>query len=169
MLLGPRLPWCDKDLPIVELVCRLKDLSCSGRFSSRPNHQSWMLWPERSCYNFWRPKKVVCPSENGVRKVIQQSQQFPPPFFFLICITCFTYRLLNTWITIDIACQMLCYVRKTLQNTTYPRDGKLAPQWEGPYRIAEVVGQGAYQLRSIDEQDVRRSWNAMHLDRKSVV
>ena len=54
-------------------------------------------------------------------------------------------------------------LRKTFQNTTNPRDGKLAPQWEGPYRITEVVGQGAYRLRSIDEQDVPRSWNAMHL------
>ena len=54
-------------------------------------------------------------------------------------------------------------LRKTFRNTTNPRDGKLAPQWEGPYRITEVVGQGAYQLRSVDEQDLPRSWNAMHL------
>ena len=38
-------------------------------------------------------------------------------------------------------------LRKTFQNTVNPVDGKMAPQWEGPYLITEVVGQGAYRLK----------------------
>ncbi|CAH9088267.1 unnamed protein product [Cuscuta epithymum] len=41
--------------------------------------------------------------------------------------------------------------------------GKFSPNWEGPYEITEVVGQGAYQLRSVDGKQAPRSWNAVHL------
>ena len=33
-------------------------------------------------------------------------------------------------------------LRKTFQNTTNPADGKLAPKWEGPYRIETKAGKG---------------------------
>ena len=54
-------------------------------------------------------------------------------------------------------------LRKTFQNTKDPADGKLAPQWEGPYLIKEVVGQGAYRLETKDGEPIPRSWNATHL------
>ncbi|XP_076946211.1 uncharacterized protein LOC143617582 [Bidens hawaiensis] len=35
-------------------------------------------------------------------------------------------------------------LRKAFQNTTDPKDGKLAPNWEGPYKIEAEAGKGAY-------------------------
>ncbi|KAK4276012.1 hypothetical protein QN277_019014 [Acacia crassicarpa] len=40
------------------------------------------------------------------------------------------------------------------------RDGKLAANWEGPYRINEQLGKGAYTLESLDEKEIKRTWNA---------
>ncbi|XP_035838197.1 uncharacterized protein LOC110901424 [Helianthus annuus] len=43
--------------------------------------------------------------------------------------------------------------------------GKLAPRWEGPYVINEVLGKGAYTLKRIDGTLVPRTWNAQQLRR----
>ncbi|CAH9078823.1 unnamed protein product [Cuscuta epithymum] len=40
---------------------------------------------------------------------------------------------------------------------------KFSPNWEGPYQITDVVGQGAYRITGIDGKQVPRSWNAVHL------
>ncbi|KAD0364780.1 hypothetical protein E3N88_44379 [Mikania micrantha] len=36
-------------------------------------------------------------------------------------------------------------LRKAFQNTTNPADGKLAPKWEGPYKLESEAGKGAYK------------------------
>ncbi|KAD2028401.1 hypothetical protein E3N88_41990 [Mikania micrantha] len=54
-------------------------------------------------------------------------------------------------------------LRKTLQNTTNPADGKLAPKWEGPYKIESEAGKGAYKLTNMEGEPLPRSWNAIHL------
>ncbi|KAD7117023.1 hypothetical protein E3N88_04291 [Mikania micrantha] len=36
-------------------------------------------------------------------------------------------------------------LRKAFQNTTNPANGKLAPRWEGPYKIESKAGKGAYK------------------------
>ncbi|CAH9054188.1 unnamed protein product [Cuscuta epithymum] len=41
--------------------------------------------------------------------------------------------------------------------------GKFSPNWEGPYKIVDIIRQGAYRLESIDGKQVPRSWNAVHL------
>ncbi|GMI94307.1 hypothetical protein HRI_003100000 [Hibiscus trionum] len=41
--------------------------------------------------------------------------------------------------------------------------GKMAPTWEGPYKIQKVVGFGAYKLAELDEKEVPRTWNARNM------
>ncbi|XP_076951217.1 uncharacterized protein LOC143624448 [Bidens hawaiensis] len=43
--------------------------------------------------------------------------------------------------------------------------GKLAPSWEGPYQIKEVLGKGAYTLMHLDGSAIPRTWNATQLRR----
>ena len=40
---------------------------------------------------------------------------------------------------------------------------KLHPNWEGPFEITEVIGNGAYRLREIHEgKPIPRTWNALY-------
>ena len=41
--------------------------------------------------------------------------------------------------------------------------GKLAPTWEGPYRVTAIVGVGAYYLEDLDERPLPRPWNVHNL------
>lgn len=41
--------------------------------------------------------------------------------------------------------------------------GKMAPNWEGPYLIKTVLGQGSYRLQNLDGEEFPRSWNASNL------
>ena len=54
-------------------------------------------------------------------------------------------------------------LRKAFQKTTNPADGKLAPKWEGPYRIELEAGKGAYRLTKMNGDPVLRAWNEVHL------
>ncbi|XP_057723565.1 uncharacterized protein LOC130939480 [Arachis stenosperma] len=46
-----------------------------------------------------------------------------------------------------------------------PGEGKLAANWEGPYRIRKVMGKGAFKLERLDGKEVPRTWNADNLRR----
>ncbi|XP_015965613.1 uncharacterized protein LOC107489376 [Arachis duranensis] len=46
-----------------------------------------------------------------------------------------------------------------------PGAGKLAVNWEGPYRVKEVMGKGAFKLERLDGKEVPRTWNASNLRR----
>ncbi|XP_072077958.1 uncharacterized protein [Arachis hypogaea] len=46
-----------------------------------------------------------------------------------------------------------------------PGEGKLTPNWEGPYRIKAVIGKGAYKLEWLNGDEVLRTWNAVNLRR----
>ena len=54
-------------------------------------------------------------------------------------------------------------LREVFQNTKNPGEGKLGANWEGPYKIVEVVGKGAYKLEVMDGREIANSWNARHL------
>ncbi|XP_076956362.1 uncharacterized protein LOC143631484 [Bidens hawaiensis] len=41
--------------------------------------------------------------------------------------------------------------------------GKLAPTWEGPYRIKQVLTKGAYKLEKLDGTEIPQTWNAAQL------
>nr|GFB46823.1 reverse transcriptase domain-containing protein [Tanacetum cinerariifolium] len=43
--------------------------------------------------------------------------------------------------------------------------GKLGPKWEGPYKVTDVLGNGAYKLRSMDGTMLPRTWNVINLKR----
>ena len=55
------------------------------------------------------------------------------------------------------------FLRKVFPNMLDKSAGTLAPEWEGPYLINSIVGQGAYQLQTLEGTMVPRSWNVMHL------
>ena len=42
-------------------------------------------------------------------------------------------------------------------------DGKFAPNWEGPYKVSQVFGNGAVRLEHLDGQQIPNTWNADHL------
>ena len=41
--------------------------------------------------------------------------------------------------------------------------GKLTPNWEGPYKIVEEIRDGTYRLETLDGRPVLRTWNADNL------
>ena len=41
--------------------------------------------------------------------------------------------------------------------------GKLAPNWEGSYRVTAVAGVGAYYLEDMKERPLPRPWNVQNL------
>ncbi|GKA13718.1 hypothetical protein Tco_0693364 [Tanacetum coccineum] len=50
--------------------------------------------------------------------------------------------------------------------------GKLVPKWEGPYKVTEALGKGAYELRDHDKKQLPRTWNTVckpHLDKFVIV
>ncbi|KAK4269980.1 hypothetical protein QN277_023071 [Acacia crassicarpa] len=40
------------------------------------------------------------------------------------------------------------------------REGKLAANWEGPYRIKEKLGSSAYVLETLNGKALKKTWNA---------
>jgi len=42
-------------------------------------------------------------------------------------------------------------------------ENKLSPKWTGPFRITEVLGNGAYRLETLEGGAIPRTWNATHL------
>ena len=51
-----------------------------------------------------------------------------------------------------------------LKKVTQKRsDGVLAPNWEGPYLIKEMLRDGAYKLENMEGYPVDHTWNADHL------
>ena len=51
-------------------------------------------------------------------------------------------------------------VTGTMRDTS---QGKLGPNWEGPYRIASWQRKGTYHLETLDEQKLHHPWNTEHL------
>ncbi|GAV88088.1 rve domain-containing protein [Cephalotus follicularis] len=41
--------------------------------------------------------------------------------------------------------------------------GKLAPAWEGPYKIKRVFHPGTFKLETLGGREIARAWNAKHL------
>ncbi|VFQ77911.1 unnamed protein product [Cuscuta campestris] len=41
--------------------------------------------------------------------------------------------------------------------------GKLAKNWEGPYRVKAIIRPGTYRLETLDGVPVERTWNSHHL------
>ncbi|XP_024036977.1 uncharacterized protein LOC112096961 [Citrus clementina] len=54
-------------------------------------------------------------------------------------------------------------LRRVNQSTKDSTQGVLGPNWEGPYRVKQIAGPGAYKLVRADGHEVKRPWNAAHL------
>uniref|UniRef100_A0A2N9HK66 Uncharacterized protein n=1 Tax=Fagus sylvatica TaxID=28930 RepID=A0A2N9HK66_FAGSY len=54
-------------------------------------------------------------------------------------------------------------LRKVVANTRNPNDGKLGPNWEGPYQVTSFARVGAYRLTDLDGKSVLRPWNICNL------
>ncbi|XP_072052252.1 uncharacterized protein [Arachis hypogaea] len=54
-------------------------------------------------------------------------------------------------------------LRKTEEARRPPSHGKLAATWEGPYRIHQVIGKGAYRLEELDGKILPNTWNVSSL------
>ena len=54
-------------------------------------------------------------------------------------------------------------LRSAVGNMGDTSAGKLAPTWEGPYRVISIAGAGAYYLEDLDERPLPRPWNVHNL------
>ena len=54
-------------------------------------------------------------------------------------------------------------LRRIFPNTKNPTDGKLAPNWEGPYKVVRCNRPGTYWLEDLEKRPVPRPWHAEHL------
>jgi hypothetical protein len=45
------------------------------------------------------------------------------------------------------------------------QEGKLAPNWEGPYKVTEAHPGGSYTLEDSDGKPIPRRWNIANLRR----
>ena len=54
-------------------------------------------------------------------------------------------------------------LRKAMGNMRDTNAGKLAPTWEGPYRVTSITGAGAYYLEDLDKRLLPRPWNVHNL------
>nr|XP_025703181.1 uncharacterized protein LOC112803948 [Arachis hypogaea] len=54
-------------------------------------------------------------------------------------------------------------LRRTEEARRPPTHGKLAANWEGPFRITKVLGLGAYQLQTLQGNTIPGNWNVSSL------
>ena len=54
-------------------------------------------------------------------------------------------------------------LRRAFQNTQVQGAGVLGPNWEGPYRVRQVIHDGTYYIEHTDGTPIRHPWNAEHL------
>ena len=54
-------------------------------------------------------------------------------------------------------------LRKVTSATKDASQGKLRPNYEGPYRIASWHRKGTYHLETLDRQKLHNPWNTEHL------
>ena len=54
-------------------------------------------------------------------------------------------------------------LRKAMGNMRDTNVEKLAPIWEGPYRVTAIVSVGAYYLEDLEERPLPRPWNVHNL------
>jgi transposase InsO family protein len=54
-------------------------------------------------------------------------------------------------------------LRKVMTNTRKGNEGKLGPNWEGPYKLISQAGVGSYRLEDLDGKPIPRPWNICNL------
>ena len=56
-------------------------------------------------------------------------------------------------------------LKKLLPARKNPENGKLGPNWEGPYIVSCIVRPGNYELQTEEGKILHHAWNAEHLKR----
>ena len=54
-------------------------------------------------------------------------------------------------------------LKKVMGTAKDVTQGKLGPNWEGPYRVASSQRKGTYHLEMLDGRKLQHPWNAKHL------
>ena len=54
-------------------------------------------------------------------------------------------------------------LRKVMGAARDPTQGKLSPNWEGPYRVTSWQRKGTYHLETLEGQKLPHPWNTEHL------
>ncbi|XP_074324004.1 uncharacterized protein LOC141660924 [Apium graveolens] len=54
-------------------------------------------------------------------------------------------------------------VRRKVEASGVGPKGKLAPNWEGQYKVKSVRGRGTYKLETIEGEEIPRTWHAQNL------
>lgn len=54
-------------------------------------------------------------------------------------------------------------LRKVSTTTKNPTEGKLGPNWEGPYKVILSNRLGTYHLETLEGKALPHPWNAEHL------
>ena len=54
-------------------------------------------------------------------------------------------------------------MRKFVGNTKDLVDGKLDPNWEGPYKIVKLTSKNAYYLKDFEGKQAPKPWNYNNL------
>ena len=54
-------------------------------------------------------------------------------------------------------------LRKVMGPAKDPSQGKLGPNWEGPYKITSWQRKGSYHLETMDGRKLQHPWNTEHL------
>ncbi|XP_028065914.1 uncharacterized protein LOC114268880 [Camellia sinensis] len=54
-------------------------------------------------------------------------------------------------------------LRKVMDHKRVPGEGKLRPNWEGPYKVTVVTGNRAYYLEDLKGRAIPRPWNVANL------
>ena len=54
-------------------------------------------------------------------------------------------------------------VLRKIEASGVGQKGKLAPNWEGPYKVQGLRGPGAYKLETMEGIEVPRTWHTQNL------
>lgn len=65
---------------------------------------------------------------------------------------------MNFKISAKVLCQVFLYTKDKLAC-------KLAPKYEGPYKVVSILMQGAYNLGNTERIQLKKSWNLMYLSK----
>ncbi|GKC54750.1 reverse transcriptase domain-containing protein [Tanacetum coccineum] len=55
------------------------------------------------------------------------------------------------------------FVYRRNEASRIENEGKLGPNWEGPYRVTEAFENGSYKLQTMEDKVVPRTWHAVNL------
>lgn len=54
-------------------------------------------------------------------------------------------------------------LQKVVESMRDHNVGKLASNWEGPYRVTAMAGESAYYLENLEERPLSQPWNVQNL------